>query len=122
MSSDDQFHHRVAFLAGLQFILIVGGWVALATVMKFEGYPDDNPFVRFKPVPVALREHGAWALLVPVVYAVAAIVAGEFPDGKREQCSFAISMLCLALAIGLLLAFLISAASPYTRPLLLRYM
>jgi hypothetical protein len=121
MSSDSQFHRRVAFLAGVQFILIVSGWVALATVMKFEGYPDDNPFVRFKPVPVALREHGTWALLVPVVYAIAAVVAGEFPEGKLQWSWYAMSLLCLTLSMCLLLLFFASAVSPFTRPLILKY-
>jgi hypothetical protein len=122
MSDNQEHHRRVAFLAGLQFALIVGGWLALAIAMKFAGYPDDNPMVRFKPIPVALREHGMWALLVPLLFAICGLVAGESPDSRGEKISFAISWICYATSIALLLAFLGSAASPYTRGLLIKYM
>ena len=120
--SSDEYHRQVALLALLQFVLIVGGWIALATVMKFEGYPDDNPAVRFKPMPVALREHGTWALLVPVIYGIAACIGGESSEGKWEHGAQALSLVFWAVSVFLLLGFLASAASPYSRGLLIRYM
>jgi hypothetical protein len=119
MSDDNELPRRVVLLTLVLILLLVLGWVALAIVMKMEGYPDDNPMVRFKPVPIFMREHGPWTLWVPMAYFLAALVADRAKRAWTRFTASGLSVLFFCLCVAIFVCFLGSAARPYSRGLLI---
>jgi uncharacterized membrane protein len=102
-------------LALLQTLLVIVGFFALGVVLKMSGYPDTMLAVRWNPLAVFLREHGAWLLLVPVLWVFLATSAQRVDRGILSYRSACIIGLGLAgVTIGL---FLYAAIFPFTRPL-----
>jgi hypothetical protein len=66
----------IIFVALLQFMLVLMGFLALDMVMKTEGYPDDPPFmaslgkVVWSPLALFLRHYGLVIFCVPVIWTV----------------------------------------------------
>jgi hypothetical protein len=99
------------------FLADAGCFIALGISMKMEGYPDHvNPFIRWRPVALFLREHGLALLLLIAVWAVAAaVLAHQQEHPTRARVVLAVGS---AMAVVLAAAFMTYATSPYTRPLL----
>jgi hypothetical protein len=109
---------EITVIGGLQIALVVLGWCALGVVLKFNGYPDDNPFVRWTPLAAWLREYGVWLLLVSPVWTGIAIVLHPMED--RVVLNAVIAATGPVLALGIFFLFLVAALDPYTRPLLIK--
>jgi hypothetical protein len=99
----------------LQLLFIVLGFLALAIVLKFNGYPNET-FIRWTPLARGLREHGLWLLIVPVVWAVFTVVAVQIERGVFS--SGVAGPLGVILAFAILILFLYATFNSYTRPLL----
>lgn len=110
----------VTIIGGLQIVLTVTGWCMLGAVLKFHGYPDNNPFVRWSGLTILLREYGAWLLLVsPLWSGIAVTVLRSGMD--RPAVNMMVYSLGAAVAILIFTAFIFATLTPFTRPLLLKY-
>jgi hypothetical protein len=100
-------------LSLVQTLLVILGFFALGAVLKMSGYPDQLG-VRWNPLAVFLREHGAWLLLLPVLWVFFATLAQRVDRGFFSYRFACIIGLCIA---GVIIAlFLYAAVFPYTRP------
>ena len=106
----------IAFIAGVQILLVVLGWCALGIVLKVAGYPDGEPFIRWTPLAVWLREHGFLFLLVPPVWTGTSIMLSHSDD--RPVLQTIVAGFGVMFAFGVFMAFFVAAMTPYTRPLL----
>ena len=72
-------HHKTIIILTLaQTLVIFLANVALGMTLKLYGYPDKNELVRhWNALPIALREHGHWFLLLPIVWAAFASFANQ---------------------------------------------
>ena len=104
------------FLALLQTVLVILGFIVLGAVLKISGYPDTLA-VRWNPLTVFLREHGVWLLLLPVLWVAFATAAQRLDRGFMSYRIACVVGLCIA-AITIVL-FLYAAVFPYTRPFFL---
>jgi hypothetical protein len=102
-------------LALLQTLLVIVGFFALGVVLKMSGYPDAIA-VRWNPLALFLREHGAWLLLLPVLWVFFATSAQRIDRGFLSYHIACVVGLCIA---GLtIVLFLYAAVFPFTRLLL----
>ena len=108
----------IAFIAGVQILLVVLGWCALSIVLKVAGYPDGEPIIRWTPLAVWLREHGFLFLLVPPVWTGTSIMLSHSDD--RPVLQTIVAGFGVMFAFGVFMAFFVAAMTPYTRPLLIR--
>ncbi|RYD67125.1 MAG: hypothetical protein EOP84_30750 [Verrucomicrobiaceae bacterium] len=106
-------NRTTTYIAIVQAVVIVLGFLALGIVLKFCGYPDELG-VRWNPLAVFLREYGVWLLLVPLFWTVFSLRAREVNRGIFSEPYAIISG--IALAVGTSLFFLYAAIFPYTRP------
>jgi hypothetical protein len=106
----------VIYIALLQTLLVVSGFMALGTVLKIAGYPDST-VLDWRPLAVLLREHGAWLLLMPILWVFFAFAAGrlDHPFFSRRLVFF--SGVGIAGIIAAL--FFYATVFPYTRPFFL---
>jgi len=115
MSRSNETEHSISLIALIMFLLTVVGFVGLGIVLKMSGYPDD-PFVRWTPIAVTLREHGQWVLTVPFLWALFAIVSSRIDRGIfSERFAGPVGVVLVAVIIVM---FLYAIANPFTRPLL----
>jgi hypothetical protein len=113
MDSEDR---NAVMLAGLlQVLFIVAGFIALATVMKLNGYPQEI-FIRWKPLALWLRQYGPYLLLVPLFWIILTFVCCLL-NRESHTAEFAAPM-GFFLAAVLLILFLAAAVDSYKRPLL----
>lgn len=109
---------EITIVGGLQIVFVVLGWSALGVVLKFNVYPDDNPFVLWTPLAAWLSEHGVWLLFVSPVWSGAAIVLHHRMD-DRHVLNAVMTVTGTVLGFGFFACFLLAAFVPYTRPLLI---
>ena len=107
----------ITILALLQTLLVIVGFFALGAVLKMSGYPDALA-VRWNPLALFLREHGAWLLVLPALWVFYATSAQRIDRGFLSHHFACIVGLCIA-GITILL-FLYAAVFPYTRPLFIQ--
>lgn len=101
----------ITFLALLQTMLIVAGFCALGIVLKISGYPAVE-HVRWNPLAVALREHGMWLLLLPVLWVVFATMARRIDRGFfSDRSAYILGATLSCLIIGM---FLYACVAPGT--------
>lgn len=108
----------ITIIGGLQIALVVLGWCALGIVLKFNGYPDDNPYVQWTPLAVWLREYGVWLFLLSPVWTGMAIFLHE--KEERVVLDAVVAVTGVVLSVGIFFLFLVAAFAPYTRPLLIK--
>ena len=107
------FSRTTTTIALLQTMLLLLGISGMGMLMKLKGYPDNVWLpVTWNRLPVFLREHGTWFLLVPLVWVALA-------NAAQHRAGFIISYksICaigFVLAIGLLLLFIYAGFDPYT--------
>lgn len=106
---------HVMVLGLLQVLAVVAGFCALAAVMKIHGYPEES-FIRWRPLPRGLREHGQWLLLLPLAWTFLALLSNQQARGFPPESTAIV--LGYALLILLVLLFLTAAANPFTRVML----
>lgn len=104
------------YIAILQSAVIVLGFLALGSVLKFCGYPDSTG-IRWNPLAVFLREHGIWLLAIPLFWVAFALKAQQVDRGILSEHRALI--LGVGLAGVITVVFLWAAIFPYTRPLFL---
>lgn len=107
----------ITVIGGMQIALVILGWCALGIVLKFNGYPDDNPSVRWTPLAAGLREYGVWLLFVSPSWTGIAIVLHKMED--RVVLNGVVAATGPVLALGIFFLFLAAALEPYARPLLI---
>jgi hypothetical protein len=116
-SGPDDEDRRWLALAGLvMLLLMVLGFVALGIVMRVNGYPNSNPFIRWTPLALTLRQHGHWGLVLPLVWVIAAVISSHV--GRRFLAEVVASALAI-LALVIPLLFLYAMANSYTHGLLI---
>ena len=103
----------------LQIIAVVIGFFALAISMKVNGYPDMvDPTIRWNPGVLFLRHYG-WTLLgFPLLWLAYSLIATHKESDLWDP--YIAVIIGYSFAVFVLLAFIILAASPYTRPMLVK--
>jgi hypothetical protein len=97
-----------ALVALICFLVLLG-------TFKLYGYPDTFA-VRWNPLAVFLREHGAWFLLLPVFWVGYACHAQRVDAGWLSfRIAIVVGIIVICITLGL---FLYSIEHPYTRPFL----
>ena len=94
------------------------GFIILSVTMKFLGYPTPEVElgIRWRPLPLALREHGFWFLVVTACWWIAVCVTGHF--GWQVSLK-SLTALGILFAFALPALFLYTLTDLYTRPLLI---
>ncbi len=114
--TDRETPRSIAIIGMVMLLLIVLGFVGLGIVMKMNGYPKSE-MIRWTPLALALRQHGHWLLLLPVVWMIYAVVVFRLDRGLfMEGLAYVIGSLLL-LVVPML--FLFAIVNPFTRPLLI---
>jgi hypothetical protein len=72
---DDEDRRKIVVVGLLMVLFTVLGYSALAIVMKINGYPNQNPFVRFSPLALALRRNGTWSMVIPLLWAISTFIS-----------------------------------------------
>ncbi|HSG68933.1 MAG TPA: hypothetical protein VLA12_00885 [Planctomycetaceae bacterium] len=106
----------IAIIAGFQIAVVVIGWCTLGIVLKFNGYPEGDPFIRWTPLAVWLREYGVWFLLISPIWTGIATVLMQKQD--RDGLNAVMFAVGAVFAIAILAVFLAATFNPYTRPML----
>lgn len=103
----------ITIIALVQTLVTLICFLILLATFKVYGYPDAVA-VRWNPVPLFLREHGTWFLLLPVFWVAYACYALHIDRGWRSfkiARMVGIGIICLTLAV-----FLHSIQHPFTHP------
>lgn len=107
----------ISIVGILQVLVIVLGFIALGTHMKFLGYPNAAEYVfRFSPLALFLREYGVYLLLVPPLWMALAVFSSP-----RDHGIFSLPAVLLqgvAIILIFLCTFLYATVRPGVRPLL----
>ena len=107
---------RTTLILGLlQLALVIVGFTTLGIVLKFCGYPREDLGVIWNDLPVLLREHGGWLMLLPVLWVCYATNAQRLDRGLfsyRLACMIGLSIVALIIAL-----FFYAAVFPFTRPI-----
>ncbi len=113
---DDEDRRWIALVGLVMLLLMVLGFVALGIVMKVNGYPNSNPFIRWTPLALTLRQHGHWSLVLPLLWVIAAVISCHV--GRRFLAE-AVAAALATLALVTPLLFLYATANSYTHGLLI---
>lgn len=104
----------ISIVGILQVLVIVLGFIALGTHMKFLGYPNAAEYVfRFSPLALFLREYGMYLLLVPPLWMALAVFSSP-----REHGIFSLPAVLLqgvVIILILLCTFLYATVRPGSR-------
>ena len=101
----------------LQILVIVGGLLVLGACMKLWGYPH-NPDLRWNPLAIFVRHHGAWLLLLPLASYLGCLYAEhKWPASFTSDETSALA-LCLFLALFLFFASVVAVSQRH--PLIVR--
>ncbi len=101
----------VAYIALVQLLLVIAGFVVLGIVLKVAGYPDFAGY-HWNPLAVLLRKHGLWFLVAPVLWALFAIAAEHLHHPFFSQRLVLFSGVAWAGIVTAL--FFYAAVFPYT--------
>ncbi len=108
----------IVVIALLQVVAVFVGFFSVAIMLKMSGWPDSvDPTMQWNPWAVLLRRYGCLLLGIPVGWTVYALAAKRFDD---RWLDFRVALLLGgAVAIGLLLFFVLIGMHPYHRALLI---
>lgn len=109
------FSRTTTILGLVQTVVVITGLSILGIVFRLSGYPDAVE-VRWNPLAVSLREHGAWLLALPAIWVAVAAVAER--DEQPFWVPWAAKAVGVAIAVVSIGLFPYAAVFPYTRPLL----
>lgn len=102
----------IAIIGLLQFACVILAWCALAAVLKFHGYPDVHPFIRWTPLAVWLREFGMWLILLVPLWVMFAM----YVERRDHEGWTGIAVVAGApLVVLVVLAFGWAVVQPFTR-------
>jgi hypothetical protein len=93
----------ILIIALSQTLVIFLTSVGLGMTLKLYGYPDKNYWVRhWNALPIALREHGHWFLLLPIAWVWFALLASQSHRGIvwwRVSLAFCIAVFLIPVVL-----------------------
>jgi hypothetical protein len=113
---DDEDRRAIVVVGCTMVLLTVLGYAALGIVMKMNGYPDQNPFIRFTPLAISLRQYGPWSLAIPLLWAISTFISCYV---KRRLLTVVLPWALTILGLLIPALFFYAAFNSHTRPLLM---